>query len=352
MAELVRLRAMLDSTLVAQVAAFDARAGAHDDGQTSTLAWLRSRLRLGATAGDLLRVARRLDELPALGKALATGEITLEHAAAVATLAGQVDTSALRDYETVLLDLARQAPPAQLRTACEHLRQLLNPPAHARTQHHHRYLTAARTIGGMVHLQGLLDPASGEIVLTALQAAMPMPAQYEPRTPTQRRADALVDICAGWLATGKTPTSGGIPPQMQVTVSLDTLQSTAFPPNPLRTKPARSNPRSVPSPDEPATRRQTPLLGRALNLRDGGCRFAGCDRPTSWCDAHHIRPWADGGPTKLDNLLLLCAFHHTLIHEGWKLHGHPATTIHFQRPDGTHLDLTSTPRNQPLTYGP
>src|SRR5690606_3379848 len=102
---------------------------------------------------------------------------------------------------------------------------------------------------------------------------------------------------------------------------LDTLQSTAFPPNPLRTKPARSNPRSVPSPDEPATRRQTPLLGRALNLRDGGCRFAGCDRPTSWCDAHHIRPWADGGPTKLDNLLLLCAFHHTLIHEGWKLHG-------------------------------
>jgi hypothetical protein len=91
---------------------------------------------------------------------------------------------------------------------------------------------------------------------------------------------------------------------------------------------------------------------RALNLRDGGCRFAGCDRPVYWCDAHHIRHWADGGETSLDNCILACAYHHTLLHEGWRLHGDPNGTIWFQRPDGTRLDLASAPRGQPPTRGP
>jgi hypothetical protein len=59
---------------------------------------------------------------------------------------------------------------------------------------------------------------------------------------------------------------------------------------------------------------------RALVLRDGGCAFPGCDRPPRWCDAHHIRHWADGGPTTLDNGVLLCGHHHRVIHhEDWQV---------------------------------
>ncbi len=51
----------------------------------------------------------------------------------------------------------------------------------------------------------------------------------------------------------------------------------------------------------------------ALVVRDRCCAFPGCDTPTSRCDAHHIRHWADGGPTSLTNLVLLCRFHHQRV---------------------------------------
>ncbi|MFZ0178952.1 MAG: HNH endonuclease signature motif containing protein, partial [Candidatus Dormiibacterota bacterium] len=58
----------------------------------------------------------------------------------------------------------------------------------------------------------------------------------------------------------------------------------------------------------------------ALNLRDQGCRFPGCDRPPAWTDGHHIIHWPDG-PTELDNLVSLCRPHHRAVHEqGWRIH--------------------------------
>jgi hypothetical protein len=65
-------------------------------------------------------------------------------------------------------------------------------------------------------------------------------------------------------------------------------------------------------------RTATPAQFAALIARDGGCAFPGCTRPAAWCIAHHIIHWADGGPTDLDNLVLLCGHHHTVIHHhGW-----------------------------------
>ena len=66
------------------------------------------------------------------------------------------------------------------------------------------------------------------------------------------------------------------------------------------------------------TRTIPPALRRALDVRDGGCRFPGCG--LRFTEAHHIEHWADGGVTKLDNLLLLCRHHHRLVHEeGWRV---------------------------------
>jgi hypothetical protein len=69
-----------------------------------------------------------------------------------------------------------------------------------------------------------------------------------------------------------------------------------------------------------AARTIPPATRRALVARDGHCVFPGCDRPAPWCDGHHLVFWADGGPTKVDNLGLVCGAHHRMVHEeGWTL---------------------------------
>jgi hypothetical protein len=69
-----------------------------------------------------------------------------------------------------------------------------------------------------------------------------------------------------------------------------------------------------------ASRVITPAQRSALTVRDGGCVFPHCDRPLAWCEGHHLVPWADGGPTDLANLALLCRAHHRAAHEGgWQL---------------------------------
>lgn len=68
----------------------------------------------------------------------------------------------------------------------------------------------------------------------------------------------------------------------------------------------------------------TPALRAAVCARDLGCVFPRCDRPSHWCDAHHLHHWADGGDTSIENLILLCRHHHVLIHEGgWTITGTP-----------------------------
>ena len=62
------------------------------------------------------------------------------------------------------------------------------------------------------------------------------------------------------------------------------------------------------------TRTVPPSIRRALTIRDGGCRFPGCCE-SRFVDAHHIRHWCEGGDTSLDNLVLLCRYHHRLLHQ-------------------------------------
>jgi hypothetical protein len=83
-------------------------------------------------------------------------------------------------------------------------------------------------------------------------------------------------------------------------------------------------------------------MRRALRTRDEGCIFPGCSQ-TRHCDAHHLKHWADGGPTELDNLSLLCRFHHTLLHKrGFRVERKDGAFIFF-RPDGRPLPQTPRP---------
>jgi hypothetical protein len=78
-------------------------------------------------------------------------------------------------------------------------------------------------------------------------------------------------------------------------------------------------------------------MRRAVVARDRHCRFPGCDRPQSWCDAHHIVHWADGGETSLENLVLLCRRHHRLTHQRFSIETIENRRV-FRRRDGSMLD--------------
>ena len=81
------------------------------------------------------------------------------------------------------------------------------------------------------------------------------------------------------------------------------------------------------------TRAVSSAIRRALRVRDGGCRFPGCDR-SRFVHAHHIKHWADGGETSLNNLVTLCSQHHRQVHEGGYGVRVKAGEIQFTRPDG------------------
>ena len=81
----------------------------------------------------------------------------------------------------------------------------------------------------------------------------------------------------------------------------------------------------------------------AIVLRDGGCRYPGCPRPAAYCEAHHAVFWRHGGATAADNLVLLCRYHHHLVHDRHhELKLQPDGTVKVTKPDGRVL--TSRPR--------
>jgi 5-methylcytosine-specific restriction endonuclease McrA len=94
------------------------------------------------------------------------------------------------------------------------------------------------------------------------------------------------------------------------------------------------------------TRTIPPALRRALHHRDRGCRFPGCG--VSFGQGHHIRHWAQGGPTKLSNLALLCRRHHRAVHEeGYQVERQPDGELRFWRPDGRSLPDVPPPPTVP-----
>jgi len=340
--ELEQLSAMLAAHQLACLEVVDRQGEVQALGARSTAAWLGERVRLTpGVAGRRVVLARRLAEHPATADALASGAITIRHAEvltrAVSELAPRLaDQATAADLERNLLTVAGQADPLRLADACARLRHQVAPDAAVEADWdavQARNLAISRTLDGMVAIDGLLDPLTGEAVLAAVQSLSAPAGPADSRTPGQRRADALGELARRMLGHGQLPTTGGERPQLLVTVDLATLQGTPGSDSAelgwagsISGELARRigcdatvtrivlGPHSQPLDVGRATRVVSAGMRRALIVRDRTCQYPGCTVPGQWCDAHHRKHWALGGDTALHNLILLCAFHHTRLH--------------------------------------
>ena len=190
---------------------------------------------------------------------------------------------------------------------------------------------------GMTAITGRLDPEASAVLTAALDPlTAPNPCDEnggrDPRPADRRRAEALIEICRRATAAG-----GAAPAttKAQVVVLIEhdrlvdavrgaghTLAGAVISPQTVRKLAcdAAIIPMVLGSQGQPldvgcTKRLVTPALLAALWVRDKRCTYPGCGRPPQWCDAHHVRHWADGGPTALLNLTLLCAHHHTWVHQ-------------------------------------
>lgn len=190
---------------------------------------------------------------------------------------------------------------------------------------------------GMTKISGQLDPEGAAVLRAALDPlSAPNPCEEnggrDPRPADRRRAEALAEICRRAAAAGgAAPTTTKA--QLVVTINLDrlthairgaglTLGREVISAQMVRkiACDAAIIPMVLGSRGQPldvgrTKRLVTPALLAALWARDKGCTYPGCGRPPQWCDAHHVIHWADGGPTCLLNLALLCNHHHTHVHQ-------------------------------------
>jgi hypothetical protein len=332
------------------------------DGHLSAAGWLATAFKMSwGVARDLVRTARALDEMPATRVAVEAGDVSM-CAARSLVAARDADPTAFAAAETQLVEAARIHSIGDLGRVVAYWRQAVERERGIDGEEAlraRRRLHASVTLHGMVRVDGTLDPETGETVLTALRAVMDAETRgrREPddRSPAQRRVDALGEVCRQWLDRPDRPAVGGERPHVTVTVSADTLTGVEgvcemdhVGPIPIGTARRLACDASVMR--VVLSERSEPLdvgrrskvvpasMRRAVIVRDRRCRFPGCDRPHPWCDAHHIVHWADGGPTALSNLILLCRHHHRAIHAGRARLDMDDGLPVFRRPDGSHLD--------------
>ena len=222
----------LEGQWLKELATVDARgAGGAELGAPapSTAGWLRARARMSAgTAQQRVRVARALHRGPLAGTAaaLAAGALTVGHAVVLAEGTGDLNPATAAEAEPLLLEAAGRLDPGRLRRVAAHLRVVADPDGaeqQAERRFARRGLYVASTWQGMVALDGLLDPEAGETLLAALDPLTLPAGPTDARTGAQRRADALAELARRALEGGRLPESGGVRPQLTVTVELASL---------------------------------------------------------------------------------------------------------------------------------
>ena len=368
-----RLCSQLDAVGLALVRELDGREIAAGHGATSTKAWLSEAARIHpGTAQRLVRLAASVDAgLPQTAAALAAGSVNIEQAEVVARAVPDLPVEHRAEGERFLLEQAATFGPRQLDILGRRLFEVTAPDEAERREadrlarverraHEERDFRLSDMGGGRVRLSGWLDTLDAAVVRTALDALC-TPCPDDARSPGQRRADALTDVCRMAMSRGDLPANGGEPAQIVLTMDIDVLRDgigaatldDGSPVSPTEARRMACDSGVVPVAlggagqvlDVGRERRLfTGSVRRAVLVRDRGCAFPACDRPSSWSMVHHIRHWAQGGKTCLDNGVLLCGAHHRIIHRGeWRVRINPADGLPEFIPP-SHMDPMARPR--------
>ena len=373
--EIAELSAHLDAAtarLLDLILEFDNRAG-WNTGFRSCAAWLSWRVGLDiGAARERARVAHALERLPRLAHALAHGELSYAKVRALTRVA-------MPETEERLLAVGRAGTADHVERIVRGSRWM-DRKAEAQDnarRHAHRELQVYQSGDGMVVIRARLTPEVGAVLMQALNAAretlyeqtrpqdFDSPKDVSAETPTmaQQQADALALLAETALHHGIDPGAPGERYQVVVHVDAAPLADPDTPGQSVLEEGARVSAETsrrlacdankvvmTHGLDghvvEVGARSRTipPALRRALHHRDRGCRFPGCTVRVG--QGHHIRHWAQGGPTTLSNLALLCRRHHRAVHEeGYQLDREPDGELRFRLPDGRLIpEVPPTPK--------
>jgi Domain of unknown function (DUF222) len=344
------------------VAEAHTRGLADRQGATSTTAWLDQLTGCGRPeASQLTRTARRLSGRYELVRvALATGRLSLAKAhvigVALDRLPANLSAQTLEQAQVDMLDHAKVLDPKALARVGLRLWEVIDPEGV--DAHEQRLLEreeakarrsswlTSRSEGGVTRFWLRTPDLVGEAFLSILDSYAAPRRTDEHGPDTRPYPQRLGDAFEEWLSRQNPdhlPDHGGLPATLLVTTPADCSQPRAGTTATGQPVSARTvswlvctawltrmllDDHGVPLQQGRAKRLFS--LGQRLGfaVRDKGCVFPGCDRPPSWCEAHHIHSWRHGGATDLINGCLLCGYHHRLIHAGhWQViiggDGHP-----------------------------
>jgi hypothetical protein len=312
-------------------------------------------------AKRLIRAGQGLERFPVVGSAAGAGAVLPAQAEAItavlADLPNEFDDAVVLQAQEMMVDFAQSHNSAELRRLTAHLVEALSPETadeiearrlerQERRAQTHRFLEFRPDGDGSVLIRGSLPTASAEAFIRIVDAYAAAETRGLERldpdndyiTPAMRRADGLLAMVAAHTQQALAPSNGGDRPRIVITLSYDKLvkqctdaglgaQLTRIG-EPLPTSvvrqllcdadllPAVLGGRSEPLDVGRTQRLVTPPIRAALELRDGGCVFPGCEKPPEACHAHHVVPWWAGGDTALSNLVLACPHHHGIIEPG------------------------------------
>ncbi len=306
--------------------------------------------------------ARALEGLPRLALALERGELGIDKVVELARFATpQGEARLIRWAQQVSCGAVRRRGDLAQRAS----RQETTEPERGRFLQWW-YTEDGRRLG----LEAELPAAQGAVVVRAIERMareVPvMPGEEDVVHARARRADALVGLCSARLAADPDPDRATVVVHAQLeglasgSGGCELEDGPVIPPDAARRLACNARIQAVVEDAQGEVlalgrlRREPPAaMVRQVRYRDRGCRFPGCGT-TAFTEAHHIVGWRDGGRTDLDNLILICSFHHRLVHEyGWRLRGRADGDLGWLRPDGRRFRAgpssgTDPPRDDAL----